>query len=132
MNSRYYLKMSNQKPRKYDLEDRLVRFSAATANLIDQLNESLESRNLKKQLIRSSSSPALNYGESLAAESRPDFIHKLSICLKELIETRVALKLIEARSLCQEPQLLQTINKECSELIGIFFKSIETAKKNSK
>ena len=47
---------------------------------------------LKGQMIRSSSSAALNYGEHQDAESIKDSIHKLGVVLKELKETRVALK----------------------------------------
>src|SRR5687767_610481 len=98
--------MDNDKEkRNYDLEDRIVRFVGLIGQLTDLLNVSYESQNLKKQVIRSSSSSALNYGEALAAESRADFIHKLSICLKELIETRVAIKLIQARSFCKDAEI---------------------------
>src|SRR5690349_1062575 len=121
---------SEKKERKYDLEDRLVTFVELIGKLADQLKITFESQNLKKQLLRSSSSSALNYGEALAAESRADFIHKLSVCLKELIETRVAIKLIQSRSFCKDSELSIKVSKECSELIGIFFKSIATAKKN--
>lgn len=121
---------NDKKERKYDLEDRLVMFVGIIGKLTDQLKDSYESQNLKKQIIRSSSSSALNYGEALAAESRADFVHKLSICLKELIETRVAIKLIQARLFCADTELAIKVGQECSELIGIFFKSIDTAKKN--
>jgi four helix bundle protein len=116
--------------RKFDLEDRLVKFVGLVGQLTDKLNLSYESQNLKKQIIRSSSSSALNYGEAMAAESRSDFIHKLSICLKELIETRVAIKIIQARSFCNDAELCVHVRDECSQLIGIFFKSIDTAKKS--
>ena len=46
------------------------------------------------QLLRSGTSPLPNHGEAQAAESRQDFIHKLSICLKELRESRRWLLLI--------------------------------------
>jgi len=42
------------------------------------------------QLIKSCHSPTFNYGESQAAESREDFIHKLGVILKELKECRTA------------------------------------------
>ena len=123
--------MDNDKTeRKYDLEDRMVKFVGLIGKLTDQLKASYESQNLKKQIIRSSSSSALNYGEDLAAESRADFVHKLSICLRELIETRIAIKIIQARLFCLDAELTINASNECSELIGIFFKSIETAKKN--
>lgn len=45
---------------------------------------SYEGDHLSKQLIRSSTSAALNYGEARSAESRNDFIHKQGIVLKNL------------------------------------------------
>ena len=45
---------------------------------------------LRDQVLRSSSSALLNYGEAEVAESRKDFIHKLSIVLKELNESYLA------------------------------------------
>jgi len=48
-------------------------------------------------MIRSGTSPALNFGEAMAAESRNDFIHKLKIILKELRETFVCLKIIKRK-----------------------------------
>jgi four helix bundle protein len=52
---------------------------------------------LGNQLARSSNTPALNYGEAQAAELINDFILKLKICLKELGETSINLKIIEKR-----------------------------------
>ena len=49
---------------------------------------------LTGQIIRSSTSPALNYGEAQSAESNRDFVHKMGICLKELRETNNCLKII--------------------------------------
>jgi len=45
----------------------------------------------KNQLIRSSGSPVLNYGEAQAAVTDKDFVHKMSIVVKELKESRACL-----------------------------------------
>jgi four helix bundle protein len=82
------------------------------------------------QLIRSCHSPAFNYGEAQAAESRNDFIHKLKIVLKELKECRTALKIIRRKELIKPVSKLSDIYKETEELIAIIAKSIETTKKN--
>lgn len=50
---------------------------------------------LKNQLLRSSTSALLNYGEAKVASSLRDYQHKLSIVLKELSETLLALKLLQ-------------------------------------
>ena len=116
--------------RTYDLADRLVRFSVMISQMTDSIADTREGANIKNQLIRSSSSSALNYGEAQVAESKADFIHKMGICLKELKETRVAIKLISDRTAVNKHKLIQECESECSELVAIFVSSIQTAKKN--
>jgi four helix bundle protein len=82
------------------------------------------------QLIRSGSSPAFNYGEAQVAESRDDFIHKMKICLKELKESNIALQIIRRRPLISDIAKVDKALTECKELISIFVKSVETARKN--
>src|SRR6266487_990335 len=82
------------------------------------------------QLIRSCMSPAFNYGEAQAAESRDDFIHKLGVVLKELKERRTALKIVRKKELIKPVKRIDEIFKETEELIAIIAKSIETATKN--
>jgi four helix bundle protein len=81
------------------------------------------------QLTRSGTSPALNYAEAQSAESRQDFVHKMKICLKELRETMVCLKIVKKLEYFK-PERLDPILQENNELIAIFVKSIETAKIN--
>jgi four helix bundle protein len=73
----------------------------------------------------------LNYGEAQSAESSKDFVHKMSIVLKELRETWVCLEIIRKAKLFPITQLLSSVLKENNELISIFVKSIETSKKKS-
>ena len=69
---------------KFDLEERLVDFTVLILNLAEKLPKSYAGIHLSKQIIWSGTSPALQYGEAQAAESRSDFIHKMKIGLKEL------------------------------------------------
>ncbi|MBL0340427.1 MAG: four helix bundle protein [Bacteroidetes bacterium] len=78
----------SKEQRTYDLADRLVRFSTMIGQMAESIIDSKEGINIRNQLIRSCSSAALNYGEALVPESTADFIHKISICLKELMESR--------------------------------------------
>jgi four helix bundle protein len=82
------------------------------------------------QLLRSGTSPAPNYGEAQGAESRKDYIHKMSVCLKELRETRIWMVMIQRKPLIEPPEKLDPIIQECNELIAIFVKSIKTAEGN--
>lgn len=113
--------------RKFDLESRLIEFTIKIINVVESLPDSKTCNYLGGQLLRSGSSPVLNYGEAQAAESRRDFVHKLKIILKELRETNINLTLLDRKSFITDRVLL----KESKELIAIFTKSIITAQSNN-
>jgi len=96
--------------------------------LIDFVQKSYTGNHLLSQIVRSSTSPALNYGEAQSAESKKDFIHKMGICLKELRETLNCLKIIERANLSSNEELKDKLKTEANELISIFVASIRTAK----
>jgi len=120
--------MENEK-RTFDLEDRLVEFAVTALTVCDLLPNSKAGQNLEHQLSKSGTSAALNYGEAQAAESSDDFIHKIKVVLKELRETRICYKII-LKKMLPENALLNNSLDETNQLIAIFLKSIETAKRN--
>ncbi len=63
--------------KKYDLEDRLIDFVIQIDDIVEKLPNTRLGNYLAGQMIRSGTSPALNYGEAQGAESTNDFIHKL-------------------------------------------------------
>ena len=79
--------------------------------------------------MRSGTSPAPNYAEACGAESRRDFVHKLSIALKELRESCCWIQLIIKAELLPEQRLSEILD-ECEQLCAIVAKSIVTAKNN--
>jgi len=111
---------------KFDLEKRLIEFTLCVLVIVENLPDTKICNYLGGQLLRSGTSPALNYGEAQAAESRKDFIHKLKIILKELRETGICLTILDRKSLCSD----KSVMKESQELTAIFVKSIVTATKN--
>lgn len=121
----------SQNKRNFDLEERLIDFACFIIEISESLHNTLSARHLSGQIIRSGTSPALHYGEAQSAESRADFIHKLKVLLKELRETLVGLKIIKRASLTNKMEFVDKGLIECNELIAIFNKSIETAKKNN-
>jgi len=123
--------MNEKRNDKFDLEDRLIEFSVLIIKITENLNNTRAGNHVAGQLVRSGTAPALLYGEAQSAESRNDFIHKLKILLKELRETLVALKIIKRVPLTKTIELVDKAMIECNELISIFVKSIETAKKNN-
>ena len=114
--------------RPFDLEERLLEFSAAIVALTDALPNTRSANHIGGQLLRSGTSPYLHHGEVQAAESLNDFVHKLQICLKELRESRRALRLIERATLFTSDEAVLKLTSECEELIRIFFQSVRTAR----
>ncbi len=119
--------MKERTLQKYDLQERLVKFSASIILSTDALNKNYASEHLIKQLIRSSTSAALNYGEAQSAESRRDFIHKMKLCLKELRESQVNLEVLNEAKLIDDYTRFNSIIQECKELVAIFTTSIKTS-----
>ena len=117
--------------KEYNLEERLVDFAVAIIRLVDSLPNTKAANHLGGQLLRSGTSPALNYGETQSSESRKDFVHKFKIILKELRESMVCLKILRKSNLFDASETLDWLSKECNELVSIFVKSIETAEKNN-
>lgn len=124
--------MNKNTNKKYDLEDRLIEFAVLIIKIAENLKNSRAGNHIAGQIVRSGTSPSLNYGEAQSAESLSDFIHKFKILLKELRETRVALKIIKRVPLINDMELVDKGITECNELISIFVKSIDTANKNTK
>ena len=119
--------MSKDK-RLFDLEERLVDFAVRIIQTSELLPKTRVGNHIAGQLIRSGTSPAPNYGEAQSAESRPDFIHKMKICLKELRETRVWLLMIAKVDIIKQNLKLESLINENNELISIFVKSVSTAR----
>ena len=118
--------------RKYDLEERLLKYSVRIIEIVEQLPNTRTGNHVAGQLLRSGTSPYPNHGEAQAAESAKDFIHKLRISLKELRETKRWLKLIQSVPLVKIRECMNDILQETEELIKIFVSSIRTADKKKK
>ena len=116
---------------KYNLQNRLIKFSVSIINLCEGIRKNNAGIYLSNQLIRSGISPALNYGEAQATESKKDFIHKMKLVLKELRESFVSLKIIDQAKLHNETPELERAKSECNELIAIFVTSLKTSQRTS-
>lgn len=115
------------------LSERLLEFASRIIKLEERLCKSYAGRHIYGQLFRAGSSSGANYEESIAGQSRADFIHKTQVVLKEVRESNYWLRLIKKAKLVEENDsdsnfLLQ----ESFEFIKIFSSSILTAKQNKK
>ncbi len=111
-----------------ELVERLINFAARVGKVVDALPDTRMGRHIGGQLVRSGTSPAPNYEEACAAESRADFVHKLSISLKELRESRCWIRLIIKTEMLPEHRMGELFD-ECNQLCNIIAQSIVTAKK---
>ena len=82
---------------------------------------------LSNQLLRSGTSIGANVRETIRAQSRPDFISKMSIALKEASESEYWIELLTESDFLEE-NVGKRLILDCQELIGILTKIIKTAK----
>lgn len=85
---------------------------------------------LSKQIYRSGTSIGANIHEGIYAQSKPDFISKLSIALKEAGETSYWLKVLYRAEYIDEP-LFKSLKNDCDELIKILTATIKSSKDNN-
>lgn len=110
--------------KKFDLTELLEDFAASIILLYDKKPMSYAADYLAKQLIRSSCSSALNYGEALGAGTDRDKINKLRICLKELRESMRNLNIQSKANLFSE-ETLSKLKDENDQLIRIIVTRIK-------
>ena len=118
------------KKKKYDLEERLIDFAVDVIFFIESLPNTKSATHLGGQLLRSGTSPSLNYGEAKSAESKNDFLHKIKVCFKELRESYNCLRILDRAKIYKSERQVKELITECNELISIFVKSIVTASKS--
>lgn len=107
------------------LREKSFSFATKIVSLCKRMDEQ-RSYTLSKQLLRSGTSVGANIEESLQAQSRADFISKLSISLKEAVETEYWLRLlVETKTVSEDlgPRII-----EIKEIEKILTASIKTAK----
>jgi four helix bundle protein len=123
----YELGMSANTSKSVELQGRLIAFAARVVEISGKLPRTEEGRHICSQIIRSGTATASNYAEARGAESRPDFIHKLRIVLKELNETAVWLQLI-SQCLLLSAEISGPLIAENQELCRIIAASVKTAR----
>jgi four helix bundle protein len=109
------------------LNEKSYGFALRVVNAYKHLAFSTKEYVLSKQLLRSGTSIGANVTEATQAQSRPDFVHKLSIALKEAVETEYWLRLLRDGEFLSVPQA-ESLIVDCKELQRILTSSIKTAK----
>ena len=114
---------------KIELEERLIGFAAMAMTLSEELPDSLGAKNLAAQLVRIGTGPALNYAAAQSAYSPRDFLSKLKLCLKDLRETQICLRIVKRKQFLAD-HIVEPLLEECGHLIALFSKSVKTKKTN--
>ena len=110
-----------------ELSERLWDFAARIGKAVDALPDTRLGRHVAWQLVRCGTSSAPNYDEACAAESRADFVHKISVALKEMRETKGWLKFIIKTRLLTQSRVASLLD-ESMQLCNILGRSIVTTK----
>jgi four helix bundle protein len=109
------------------LKDKSYAFSIRAINLYKYLTKRKGEYILSKQVLRSGTSIGANVAEADQAQSRADFISKLSIALKEAVETEYWLNLLHDSAYISEDGA-DSILLDCRELIKLLTAIIKTSK----
>ena len=112
------------------IEEKSFQFAIRIVNLCKYLRDVNKEVVLSKQLLRSGTSIGANVAESQRAQSRADFISKLSIAHKETYETRYWIRLLHATDYLTEQQA-DSILDDCVEIQKILTAILTSSKNNS-
>src|SRR4030042_2999850 len=85
----------DQNSKKYDLEERTLKFAKRCRDFIKELSKTISNIEYSKQLVRASGSQAANYIEANESLSKKDFCMRIKICRKESKESRLWLRLCD-------------------------------------
>jgi four helix bundle protein len=112
-----------------DIQERTFKFGVRIIKFVDKLPRTLSATEIGKPLLRSGTSIAANMEEANGAESKSDFIHKVSIAYKEARETRMWLGMIKAAILPNVTEVTE-LYAECDEIVRILFAILRRARSN--
>jgi four helix bundle protein len=109
--------------------DLSLNFAVRIVRLYQFLCENKREFVLSKQLLRSGTGIGANVREAVYAQSRKDFVSKMSIALKEASETEYWLELLRKTDYLDEKQYV-SIQSDCSSIAKIITAIVRTSKNN--
>ncbi len=114
-----------------DIEQRTLAYAVRAIKLVRFLETTRDSASqvISKQFLRSATAIGANLSEAESAETKPDFIHKCAIALKEARECLYWLRLMAAAELIEERRLVEFL-KETNQIVAILTTIIKRAKRS--
>lgn len=113
-----------------EIKERTFCFALNTIKICLEIDKREKLQVITKQLMRSASSVGANVREARNAESKNDFIHKLSVALKECDETNYWISLLIELSIT-EKEKLKKLFVESDEIMRVLSSIILKSKANS-
>lgn len=114
-------RLADGKP--HDIRERTLKFAVDTIQFVRTMPRTLDGVEVGRQLIRAGTSVGANMEEADAAESRRDFIHKVSISRKEAREARYWYRVCIAADIGAHEQA-RALLQESDELVRILSRII--------
>ena len=109
------------------VQEKSFRFAVRIVKLCKYLREEQKEYIMTKQLLRSGTSIGANIAEAQQAQSKQDFVHKMSIALKEASETNYWIRLLHATDYLND-KAMESMILDCSELEKMLTVIIKSAK----
>ena len=113
------------------LEEKSFAFALKIVRQCESLQKEKKEFVLSKQLLRSGTAIGALLAEGKYAQSRVDFISKLSISLKEANETKYWLRLLQKAGYLQE-KTAQNLLSDIESIIRMLASSVKTSKERIK
>lgn len=111
------------------IKDKSFDFALRIVKLYQFLSDTKKEYVLSKQILRCGTSIGANVRESEHGQSKADFIHKISISLKEANETDYWLQLLFKAGYLDE-KIYQSLKHDCEEILKILIAILKTSKSN--
>lgn len=109
------------------IKEKSFDFALRIVKLYKHLTSSKNEYIMSKQLLRSGTSIGANVSEAVQAQTKPDFLAKMNIALKEASETEYWLKLLLASKYLTNDEF-KSVNDDCSELLRLLVSIVKTSK----
>ena len=111
-----------------DICDRTRAYALRIINLYKAIKRDAVGQVIGNQLLRSGTSIGANVEEAQAAQSTADFVHKMSIALKEARESHYWLRLLGDAEIVK-PERLDPLLDETNQIMRVIFTIIQNSKK---
>ena len=117
----------NSGPKRNVLMEKVTAFSVRIVKAEQYLRLTKHEMVMSKQVLRSGTSIGANCTEAQNAQSKPDFVHKLSIALKEADETKFWLRLLREGGFITK-EMFDSMMTDVSEICALLVTIIKTTK----